>query len=268
MADVVTDEKPAYFISERDFISLLIELYKNHPELWKHSHPHYTDRHKRSCALQEITTALRPYKPEIDEDYLKRKINIFRSNYRRARHKVALARRQGIKDVQLTPWYYNELLFLSEQGEQKRTNVLKQRTNIGTRKSTDVEYDENEDVECYAEQTENDTIPEESFDPLEPTSSTPPKSNNQTKVTVEKRKIEIPEEEEDSEPEKYMTITTTYYKKPKPKEDLIAKPWAIKLNKLPALQRLHAERLINEVFYEAEMGNLSKDTQIGVVLPQ
>ncbi|XP_049868674.1 uncharacterized protein LOC126368644 [Pectinophora gossypiella] len=257
MADVVTDDK-----YERDFTSTLIELYRKHPVLWKVNHPLYSSRYQRSRAFKKIATALRPYKPKITEDYLKKKINVLRSNYNNVRRKIVIAERQGTnKCIKRAPWYYNELLFLAERGK-------KQRSSRKRRIIFAVEDDGSQEVEYYPDQPENDilpdTAPEESF---EPTPASPHKLDDQKTITVERETIEIPEKEVDSEPEKYMTITTTYYRKPKSKEDYMTKAWAMKLNKLPALQRLHAERIINEVFYEAEMGNLSKDTQIGVVLP-
>lgn len=44
--------------------------------------------------------------------------------------------------------------------------------------------------------------------------------------------------------------------------DYAAKGWAITLNLLPTEQKLFASRIINEVLFQAQMGNLNSNTQL------
>lgn len=46
--------------------------------------------------------------------------------------------------------------------------------------------------------------------------------------------------------------------------DLAAKTWAAKLRELDSNQRIHAEKLINDVLYEAELGNLNRHCKIWI----
>ena len=60
-------------ITEREFISLLIELYRAQPELWKVKSKDYFNRTKKQMALEKILKALRTVKPNYTLDELKKK---------------------------------------------------------------------------------------------------------------------------------------------------------------------------------------------------
>lgn len=44
--------------------------------------------------------------------------------------------------------------------------------------------------------------------------------------------------------------------------DIIAKRWALQLRQMDANQKLHAEKLINDVLYEGLLGKLTYDRRI------
>lgn len=48
------------------------------------------------------------------------------------------------------------------------------------------------------------------------------------------------------------------YKEQETNADVVAKIWALKLNRLPEDQRIFAEKIINDVLFEAEMGTLTQ----------
>ncbi|KAK9877048.1 hypothetical protein WA026_016077 [Henosepilachna vigintioctopunctata] len=62
--------------SEREFISLLIDLYRDCPELWKVKSKDYCNRNKRSAAFEKIVGTLRKLKPDFSVKQLKQKINV------------------------------------------------------------------------------------------------------------------------------------------------------------------------------------------------
>ena len=70
-------------VTEREFTSLLIDLYRDSPELWKVKSKDYFNRNKRSAALQKITHALHTLKPDFTVEQLKKKIDVLRTNYNR-----------------------------------------------------------------------------------------------------------------------------------------------------------------------------------------
>lgn len=68
-------------ISERDFVLLLISLYRDNPVLWKVNNSGYTAKRKRTIALQRITRTLQAYKLNYTKIELKKKINSLRTNF-------------------------------------------------------------------------------------------------------------------------------------------------------------------------------------------
>lgn len=55
----------ADIISERDFVLLIISLYRDFPVLWKVKSQDYVDKNKRAIALTSIVKTLRIYKPYV-----------------------------------------------------------------------------------------------------------------------------------------------------------------------------------------------------------
>lgn len=104
----------------REFVLLLLSLYKDSPELWNTKLLAYKDRNKRSIALNKITKKLRMYDKTFTVSKLKRKINTLRSNFNREYNKykrsVLSATNEDIL-YQPTLWYYNEMLFITEDND-------------------------------------------------------------------------------------------------------------------------------------------------------
>lgn len=57
----------------------------------------------------------------------------------------------------------------------------------------------------------------------------------------------------------HVGLATTHFKTPENESDILAKGWAIKLNRLPPDQRRYAEKIINDTLFEAEMGTLTRN---------
>ncbi|XP_076284026.1 uncharacterized protein LOC143210759 [Lasioglossum baleicum] len=53
-------------------------------------------------------------------------------------------------------------------------------------------------------------------------------------------------------------LAAAYFEKPETESDIVAKGWALKLNRLPQDQRRFAEKIINDTLFEAELGNLTR----------
>lgn len=104
-------------ITERGFVLLLISLYRECPELWKVKLRDYTNKNKRYLALQKILSVLKKYRPHYDEDKLKKKINILRTNFNKECQKIYRRQLHGgsSDDAEPTLWYYNDMIFVKDQ---------------------------------------------------------------------------------------------------------------------------------------------------------
>ena len=70
----------------------------------------------------------------------------------------------------------------------------------------------------------------------------------------------LPKRRKRSDPtDQLVGLATEYFKKPEGEEDVLAKSWAYKLKRLVGNQKLFAEKLINDILFEAEMGNLTRE---------
>jgi len=81
MASTTETEIPKNF--EREFVSLLIHLYRDCPELWKVKNKDYFNRNKKNAALEKIVRALKVLKPHFTVKQLKAKINVLRTKFNR-----------------------------------------------------------------------------------------------------------------------------------------------------------------------------------------
>lgn len=105
-------------LSEREFTSLLIYLYRESPELWRVNSKDYFNRKKRSAALEKIVGFLKTLKPDFTVERLKQKINTLRTNFNREHKAMEEKRLSGADEVaEPSLWYYNELSFIKGQIE-------------------------------------------------------------------------------------------------------------------------------------------------------
>lgn len=103
---------------EKEFAIQLISLYREFPCLWKVKSKQYMDKNQRSSALSKMVEVLKKVSPNIDETEIKKKINIYRTNYKREHRKVQKSKLSGCSPDDLyVPklWYFKELEFLEDQ---------------------------------------------------------------------------------------------------------------------------------------------------------
>lgn len=116
-----TDSVP---IAEREFVLLLISLYRDCPELWNVKSKDYLNKIKRSNAIQKILKVLRIYKPQYNEEMFKRKINTLRTNFNKEWQKLDTKKRSGASADEIPEpslWYFHELTFIKDQVEKTDT---------------------------------------------------------------------------------------------------------------------------------------------------
>ncbi|XP_026333477.1 uncharacterized protein LOC113240403 [Hyposmocoma kahamanoa] len=211
-------------ISEKEFVHLLISLYRESPVLWDSRRTDYLDKTKRQTAQQDIVNALRVYRPEFTVDLLKKKINVLRTNFNKAVHKIQKSRKSVTSSDDAPPappenviWYYHDMYFL--------VDVLKRDREQRDRDSTETEI--------------------VSPDPL---------------VIIKKEKRKRRKIVTEDPPQSVVYPSTSSYVEIDGLDcDRVAKGWALKLYRLAADQRRYAEHIINDVLFEGAMGNLNQN---------
>ncbi|KAF5288883.1 hypothetical protein FQA39_LY03762 [Lamprigera yunnana] len=206
--------------SEREFISLLIELYRDCPELCKVKSTDYFNRNKKSAALEEIVRALKVLQADYNVKQLKQKINVLRTNFNREFKAIEEKKVSGTftNDIPApSPWYYKDINFIKDQLEIAQTETSEQPI-----------HDEDSQSQLNSSSV---AYPSDVVSPSTPKQDAPGKARP----------------------------ATEYFKRPETKEDNLAKGWALKLKKLLPAQRRFTEKIINDKLFEAEMGNLRRD---------
>lgn len=103
---------------DREFIIELLQLYRQHPALWKVKSTEYSDRNLKNDAYKVLIEKYKKVNPMADKESVKKKVNSLRTNYRKELKKVHASYRYGtsIDDIYVSPlWYFNELNFLQDQ---------------------------------------------------------------------------------------------------------------------------------------------------------
>lgn len=97
--------------TEQEFWIEFIELYKSKPVLWNYGSEVYKDRKGKKRAYLDLVVKMREVDPSADVDMVKKKINSFRSCYRRkwfnAQEQIKLGLQPQIKWVYFK--YFNFL---------------------------------------------------------------------------------------------------------------------------------------------------------------
>lgn len=105
-------------MSNRDVLEEFLHIYQNESCLWNIKNKDYHNRDKRSAAYCKLIEKLKEIEPNADRDLVTKKINSFRTAFKKEYHKVAESLKSGAgTDEIYTPklWYYNQLSFLKEQ---------------------------------------------------------------------------------------------------------------------------------------------------------
>lgn len=97
-----------------DFWREFIEIYREMPALWKVNSDAYKNKRLKQECYDRLTEKLREIEPSATIDLTKRKINTFRSNYRREVNKVLNSKLKGGQPYNPSVWYYKHLEFLYE----------------------------------------------------------------------------------------------------------------------------------------------------------
>ena len=106
----------------QEFWLEFIECYKSFPSLWKIKSEEYKNRNLKGNCYQQLVELLKQHIPTATKDLVCKKINAFRTSYRRELKKVIKSERSGAgSDEIYTPslWYYDALAFLRDQETQE-----------------------------------------------------------------------------------------------------------------------------------------------------
>lgn len=221
-----------------DSLKRFIEAYESHPELWNRGNAGYSNKIKKTLALEKLLEIYREIKPQAGIKDVTKKLNTLRSNYRRELNKIRHSIRCGSGPDEVykpSSWVFYALQFLGDEVNLAPLIVELDKTG-----------DSHEEVESACHYLQSGA----SF------SSTPPAKRRKFKSSLIKQA-------NSSAPVQVTYSNSLLNKNHLPQEDEylnIAKVWAYKLKGLGPMQRVMTQKAINDLFFKAEMENLQKES--------
>ncbi|XP_056641549.1 uncharacterized protein LOC130448286 [Diorhabda sublineata] len=103
--------------ASREFLLEFIELYRNSTCLWQTKSKDYSDRNKKDLAYAELVKKYQEIDPKADRSTVVKKINSFRTVYKREQNKINNSLKSGAgSDEVYKPnlWYFEHLHFLND----------------------------------------------------------------------------------------------------------------------------------------------------------
>lgn len=99
-----------------------LDLYESMPSLWKIKSSEYSNRDLKTQCYNKMVNKLKEFDPDANREKVVKKINVFRTNYKRALKKDATNQTKSASSL----WYFDKLHFLEDQEhttERKYTRV-------------------------------------------------------------------------------------------------------------------------------------------------
>ncbi|VEN38399.1 unnamed protein product [Callosobruchus maculatus] len=248
----------------RDFLREFIELYRDHPCLWKTKSKEYLDKNKKKEAYNVLVEKLKSIQPDATKHTVIQKINSLRGGYRRERKKIKESLRSGnaAENVYVpTLWYYDLMDFVKYQEVPRESNVPSDEDHF--------ESQEDDDLASFSETTNGVHVDDSvganvSFHVKTNTAMSSPSTQIKSRdIRNRKKSLREPLTKEDE-------ILNILGQKISTEEDdfsITGRYIASKLRRLPRETEIYTEKLINDILFKAELGQVDQYTIISRISP-
>ncbi|BFF97610.1 uncharacterized protein DMAD_05989 [Drosophila madeirensis] len=102
---------------DRQFWTEFLLLYRSLPAVWKVRSPQYSSRAMKTAGYEQLVGKLREVEPHANRSLVVKKINSFRTNFRRDQRKREQCVEEGLP-FESTLWYFELLGFLEGQEDE------------------------------------------------------------------------------------------------------------------------------------------------------
>ncbi|XP_022222848.1 uncharacterized protein LOC111074401 isoform X2 [Drosophila obscura] len=271
---------------KRQFWREFLALYQGMPQLWDANHVDYRNKELRNKAYERLEAKLREIQPNATRTEVGRRINIFRTNYRREQMRILKQKELGFHSDLCKPtlWFYDYMGFLLTQESFQQGRTRKVRGAAITKQKTRFEFgrDASSDpLDTVSDWPTNDTIG--SYLPEPGTQQSEGSSLLSPKIEIieqdgEPMDTDRHPRDDDVKPETCGFSTSDYKDRnvstnaaltvgrrsngsdvpPALSEssELLAKSWAVQYEEMAPTQRILARKAIADILFEGCMGNL------------
>lgn len=277
-------------LEERRFWKSFLALYKQYPEIWDPRCDKYSRREYKEVAYQALANKLKEIDPYASTDCVKRRLNIFKSNYKRE------LRRRTKTGTKGNLWYFDDLDFLIDI-DKNRIKKSENKSDSSEFYFPEVNHQvpggvknevlDNCNISNYNQNLFNQVG--SSFGSSDETTNlneTPQMENPQSSsfnscASVFQGVQSRPDISEQSQPEDSLNgdsnVDEDYQQQsvekiaarisgnlsqqsqqPEDDADVYSRGWATTFRKIPTSQQQLAKKLIDDILYEGYMGRLAE----------
>nr|XP_043070085.1 uncharacterized protein LOC108127775 [Drosophila bipectinata] len=253
---------------KRQFWREFLALYQGMPELWDAHHVNYRNKELRNRAYELLETKLREIQPNATRTEVGRRINIFRTNYRREQMRILKQKELGLHSDLCKPtlWFYDYMGFLlTQETFQHRSKKVRMTINDKPKPvfqlNRGVISDPSEGLGDWHMKDKSDTnyLPDLEAQKSEDTSLLSPKIDD-LKEEADDMQISV---SKDPDCSTHANLKTGCESSRRPghsslseASEVLARSWAIQYEEMAPTQRILARKAIADILFEGCMGNL------------
>ncbi|XP_076046680.1 uncharacterized protein LOC143028448 isoform X7 [Oratosquilla oratoria] len=260
--------------NEREVLLQFIHTYRDHPALWKVKSKEYTNKLARSKGISALQDLLKELEPDCTRDAVIKKINCLRSSFRRECRKIEKSKKSGASPNEMytsSLWYFEEMMFVLDQdlpGEScsNLDDIYNYNAEIAEAHGTEGDatpYTRQQIAEAHG--TEGDAtlytrqqIPE--------AHGTEGDATPYTRQEVKRRRKSL------SKSDHILDIVARKLDESLHKDnsgiDLFGSYVAHRIHSMDIRTAIITRKLINDVLFEAEMGNLNASSRVVAATPE
>ncbi|XP_050711230.1 uncharacterized protein LOC126995586 [Eriocheir sinensis] len=224
----------------QEFWREFIELYRLLPALWKVKSNEYRNRALKGDCYRILVEKLQEIDPSATRETVTKKINAFRSNYRRELKKVIASERPGAPGTagvyRPSLWYFNDLAFLRDQEVQEDGGVPSCGDEGEPRKRREGSVDGSAPNTSCADRADVCDNPQKM-------AALPP--NKRMRTDIDSRLAE-------------QLLLASNFQRRDDAVDVLARSWAQEFMNMKADQQLFARKAINDILFEGRLGTLHR----------
>ncbi|KAH8303524.1 hypothetical protein KR018_000274 [Drosophila ironensis] len=255
---------------KRQFWREFLALYQGMPELWDAHHVNYRNKELRNRAYELLQAKLREIQPNATRTEVGRRINIFRTNYRREQMRILKQKELGLHSDLCKPtlWFYDYMGFLLTQetfqhrSRKGRSTAPSNGSQMaGLRVNKEDAMDAADSVGDWVMKDNSGSNNESGIQPSEDVSLLSPKieiiEQDMGNASSGCNNLKEEVDERDREPD---CVTVLSHGKGSGNlseaSEVLAKSWAIQYEEMAPTQRILARKAIADILFEGCMGNL------------
>ncbi|KAL7632341.1 UNVERIFIED_CONTAM: hypothetical protein RMT77_017344 [Armadillidium vulgare] len=254
----------------KEFITDVIEMYKGYPCLWKIKSDDFKNRNLKDKAYGELVKKFQEVDPKADKQVVLKKFSSWRNSWKKEFKKVKESLKLGSDtDLIYTPklWYFEILSFIEDQEiiHKSPSTLLDEDDMSTTREEEKVQEEQDDFTEESLMESPHTSKDSQGDGNVENSQSDSSVSFKRSRLSYPRH--QIPQKEQLTTETDFDDLVKTIMSKIENSDNLdrfdyLAKNWGEKLRNIDPTQRIYVEKLVTDVFYEAELRSLSRNSRV------